>query len=74
MVKPLEFDGTCDAKFHAYDTLGRKHMEYIKDYGLHDDFPFDLYVERMAHYHGHVSIESFRNAKKKKDTFSETVA
>ncbi len=40
-VKTLEFDGRHDAILHSYDPKGRKHMEYIKDYGHFSDFPFD---------------------------------
>jgi len=40
-VKPLEFDGHNDSVFHAFDTGGRKHMEYILDRGHYADLPFD---------------------------------
>lgn len=41
-VLPLEFDGTCDSIFHEFDTLGQKHMEYVRDHGPFADLPFDL--------------------------------
>ncbi len=40
-VQPLEFDGTADSIFHEYNTLGQKHMEYVRDYGYFADLPFD---------------------------------
>jgi transglutaminase-like putative cysteine protease len=40
-VKPLEFDGTHDSIFHESNTLGQKHMEYVRDHGHFADLPFD---------------------------------
>ena len=39
-VLPLEFDGTQDSIFHAYDAHGQKHMEYVRDHGHFADLPF----------------------------------
>jgi transglutaminase-like putative cysteine protease len=36
---PLEFDGTADSIFHPYDAAGRRHMEYVRDRGVHADVP-----------------------------------
>ncbi len=47
-VQPLEFDGTEDSIFHECNTLGQKHMEYVRDYGHFADLPFD---EIFAAYH-----------------------
>ena len=41
-VKPLEFDGTEDSIFHECNTLGQKHMEYVRDHGHFADLPFEL--------------------------------
>ncbi len=50
-IRPLEFDGTADSIFHPLDRAGRKHMEYVRDYGAFDDFPFETMVrESRAHY------------------------
>jgi hypothetical protein len=38
---PLEFDGTEDSIFHAFDANGRKHMEYIRDRGEFADVPVE---------------------------------
>lgn len=40
-IEPLEFDGTADSVFHAFDPSGRQHMEYVKDRGAHLDVPRD---------------------------------
>ncbi len=39
-VLPLEFDGSKDSIFHAYDAHGQKHMEYVRDHGHFADLPF----------------------------------
>ncbi len=44
-VMPLEFDGTCDSIFHAYNTRGDRHMEYVKDHGNFSDLPYDLIIK-----------------------------
>src|SRR5437762_7953955 len=38
-VKPLEFDGTADSIFHAFDEDDRRHMEYLRDRGRFADVP-----------------------------------
>lgn len=40
-VRPLEFDGTEDSIFHESNTLGQKHMEYVRDRGHFTDVPYD---------------------------------
>ena len=40
-VKPLEFDGIQDSIFHECNTLGQKHMEYVRDPGHFADLPFE---------------------------------
>jgi transglutaminase-like putative cysteine protease len=38
---PLEFDGTEDSLYHAFDLDGQKHMEYIRDRGEFADVPLE---------------------------------
>lgn len=38
-VKPLEFDGAEDSIFHPFDEDDRRHMEYLRDRGVHADVP-----------------------------------
>jgi transglutaminase-like putative cysteine protease len=40
-VPPLEFDGRTDALLQPFDGSGRAFMEYLRDRGRYDDFPFD---------------------------------
>jgi transglutaminase-like putative cysteine protease len=40
-VKPLEFDGRADSIFHPFDEDNRRHMEYLRDRGVHADVPVD---------------------------------
>ncbi|MCI5063204.1 MAG: transglutaminase-like domain-containing protein [Algiphilus sp.] len=44
---PLDFDGHSDSIFHAFDTQGRQHMEYVADHGPRWDLPYE---EVMAAY------------------------
>lgn len=50
-ITPLEFDGRGDSMAHPYDTDGRRYMEFLREHGEFDDFPFELVVEgiRAAH-------------------------
>lgn len=43
-VLPLEFDGRTDSIFQPYDRAGRRHMEYLRDRGIHADVPVDEIV------------------------------
>ncbi len=38
-VLPLEFDGREDSVFQPFDRAGRRHMEYLRDRGVHADVP-----------------------------------
>jgi transglutaminase-like putative cysteine protease len=40
-IRPLEFDGTADSIFHAYDKAGHRHMEYVRQIGEFDDMPLE---------------------------------
>jgi transglutaminase-like putative cysteine protease len=40
-VLPLEFDGRADSVFQPYDRTGRRHMEYLRDRGVHADVPVE---------------------------------
>ena len=39
--KPLEFDGREDSIFHPFDEDDRRHMEYLRDRGVHADVPVE---------------------------------
>lgn len=53
-TKPLEFDGNTDSVFHPYDSSGKRHMEYVHDYGLFDDFPFEQMLDEFEKYYPHL--------------------
>ena len=40
-VPPLEFDGENDAMLQPFDGRGRAFLEYLRDRGVYDDFPYD---------------------------------
>lgn len=50
-VKPLEFDGREDSLMHPYNAHDERHMEYVNDRGVFDDFPFDELAEDMRSFH-----------------------
>jgi hypothetical protein len=39
---PVEFDGIHDARDSAFNARGKPHIEYVKDHGTYDDFPWDF--------------------------------
>ncbi len=51
-LKPLEFDGTADSIYHPFDLAGNKHMEYLKDHGVFDDFPYKTMVAACIKMYG----------------------
>ena len=51
-VPPLDFDGRSDALFHPFDPSGRKYMEYVRDRGEFDDFPYDYMLQVLAEVYG----------------------
>ncbi len=59
-VFPLEFDGIHDSIFHPFDRKGKKHMEYLRDYGSFPDFPYEQMVEENRKQFPHL-IELARN-------------
>ena len=40
-VHPLEFDGRNDSLFHEFDREGRRHMEYVREWGSYPDVPYE---------------------------------
>ena len=40
-VRPLEFDGREDSIFHPFDEDNRRHMEYLRERGVHADVPVE---------------------------------
>lgn len=53
-VAPLEFDGVQDSIFQQYDGRGNRFMEYEYSYGDFPDLPFELMVQELKKYYGHI--------------------
>ena len=50
-VQPLEFDGREDSLFHAFDTGGRRHMEYLHHHGASVDVPVAAIMETFERHY-----------------------
>lgn len=46
-----EFDGRTDSRFHALNSEGKLHMEYLKDHGSFDDLPYKRIMETWARHY-----------------------
>jgi transglutaminase-like putative cysteine protease len=57
-VKPLAFDGVNDSVFQAYDVLGNRHLEYVRDHGAYADVPLGDIVESFKQHYPHLVVES----------------
>lgn len=53
-VLPLEFDGREDSLYHPFDKAGRRHMEYVGEIGVFDDFPFERFAADMRNHYPHM--------------------
>jgi transglutaminase-like putative cysteine protease len=62
-VPPLELDGEHDALLQAFDGQGRRHMEYVRERGVHLDLPFDEIMRTFA--------ETYAGAKPPADAHDE---
>lgn len=47
-LAPLDFDGRSDSLYHPFDLEGRRHMEYLHDYGSFTDLPYEAIVRKFA--------------------------
>lgn len=61
-VAPLAFDGTADALFQAFDSEGRRHMEYVRDRGTAADLPLSEILRVFRETYTHLSLEKWRQA------------
>jgi transglutaminase-like putative cysteine protease len=55
-IKPLEFNGEDDSIFHPFDNSGNKHMEYIHDYGVFEDLPFERILDSYEEFYPHLEV------------------
>lgn len=49
---PLEFNGTDDSLFQEYNG-GVQYMEYLHQYGVFSDFPYELFVDELKKHYPH---------------------
>jgi hypothetical protein len=54
-VKPLDFDGRNDSLYHPFDLEGRRHMEYLHDYGSFADLPYDAMITKFREVYPNIS-------------------
>ncbi len=53
-VSALEFDGREDSIFQEYDREGGKFMDYIHDYGIFADLPFEKFCFELKKHYAHL--------------------
>jgi transglutaminase-like putative cysteine protease len=61
-VAPLEFDGTGDSIFQAYNSKGDQFMEYLEDHGTFADIPREMMLEGIKKYYPKLSDMEFAKA------------
>lgn len=67
LIVPVEFDGENDAMLPEYDLDGKIiHIEYVKNHGSYADLPYETIVETFAKVYGHMDMESWQEAYKKR--------
>lgn len=47
-LAPLDFDGRHDSLYHPFDLEGRRHMEYLHEYGSFTDLPYEAILTKFA--------------------------
>jgi transglutaminase-like putative cysteine protease len=64
---PLDFDGTADSIYHAFDKAGNRHMEYVSQRGAFDDMPlaqitadFQVVYPTLLREHAQMHAASFQ--------------
>jgi transglutaminase-like putative cysteine protease len=53
-VSPLEFDGRNDSLFQEFNRKGGQFMEYLRDRGQFDDFPYVQIAKTFKKYYPHL--------------------
>ena len=54
-VDTIEFDGNSDAIFQEYDRKGNVFMEYLHDYGVFDDLPYQMFLDELDRHYPHIT-------------------
>lgn len=50
-VDPLDFDGINDATLQPYDKQGNQYMEFIRQHGSFEDFPYEQCIATLKLHH-----------------------
>ncbi|MGD9212420.1 MAG: hypothetical protein PVI90_16685, partial [Desulfobacteraceae bacterium] len=58
-VPPLEFDGTEDSIFHAYNNQKKRFMEYVTYHGTFADIPFDAIQTAWRQTYGNERVDKW---------------
>ncbi len=58
-VSPLEFDGTDDSIFQAYNLENQKFMEYVEYHGSYADLPLEKIVSAWQQAYGDQRVASW---------------
>ena len=58
-VAPLEFDGTADSIFQAYDRAQGQFMTYLQDHGQFHDLPYETMVAAFRAHYPHFFLPGF---------------
>jgi transglutaminase-like putative cysteine protease len=69
---PLEFDGSEDSIYHAFDQDGRRHMEYLAYRGEFADVPIEAMLETFRARYPNSSLMATAGADFERDVEAET--
>ncbi len=53
-VHTLEFDGENDAMFQQFSKDGGQFMEYVEDYGVFEDYPYEFVRKNLKEHYPHM--------------------
>lgn len=56
-VAALDFDGENDNIFQAHSKTGNLFMEYLHDYGVFADVPYELFMSELRKHYAHLTTE-----------------
>lgn len=73
-LAPLDFDGRNDSLYHPYDLEGRRHMEYLHDYGPHDDVPYEAILQKFTEVYPNMKVMIDRGTSTQAGDFEAEVA
>lgn len=59
---PLEFDGRADSIYHAFDRVGNRHMEYVRQRGTFADLPLAQITHDFLDVYGPAMLDAAHQA------------